>query len=182
LPLPAPADLRVDPSDAPLTLAEAAGIKGMPTAAGLQAFINERDHKALAISDVGFSAMVNRPERAEAVRLATERCSDFSRTACLLIAVDGFLTVRIPRSYQAVRPYTLAGDAEMSDADRREVEKTYAGRDWRALVRGGSGRWYAVSDMDSEAAAVERALQACRAAESDCGLRAVGNFRVVERP
>jgi hypothetical protein len=83
--------------------------------------------------------------------------------------------------YRAVRLYTLAGDAEMSDADRREVGKIYAGRDWRALVRG-SSRWYAISDMDSETAAVERALQACRTAEPDCSLRAVGNFRVAERP
>jgi hypothetical protein len=44
--------------------------------------------------------------------------------------------VRSSRSYRAVRPYTLAGDAEMSVTDRREVEKIYAGRDWRALVRG----------------------------------------------
>jgi class 3 adenylate cyclase len=182
LPLPAAADLRVDPLDLPLAAAGAAGIKGMPTAAGLQAFINERDHKALAISEVGFSAITNRPDRAEAVRLATERCSDFSRTPCLLVAVDGFLTVRLPRAYRALRPYTLAGDADMSEADRREVAKIYAGRDWRALVRGGSRQWYAVSDMDSETAAVEAALHTCRAAERDCTLRAIGNFRVEERP
>ena len=180
LPLPAAADLHVDPLDTPLTIAEAAGIRGMPTAAGLQGFIEQGDHKALAISDVGFSSVANRPDRNEAVRLVTERCSDFSRTACLLIAVDGFLTVRIPRSYRAVRPYTLAGDAEMSEADRREVEKIYAGGDWRALVRGASRRWYAVGNLESEAAAAERALQACRSAEPDCILRAVGNFRVEE--
>ncbi|HML12160.1 MAG TPA: adenylate/guanylate cyclase domain-containing protein [Xanthobacteraceae bacterium] len=180
LPLPVAADLHVDPLDLPLTAGEAAGIKGMPSGAGLQAFISERDHKALAISDVGFSAIANRPDRAEAVRLAVERCSDFSRAACLLVAVDGFLTVRIPRAYRALRPYTLAGDAEMSDSDRREVGKIYAGRDWRALVRGGSHRWYAVSDMDSERAAVDGALHACRAAERDCSLQAVGNFRVEE--
>jgi class 3 adenylate cyclase len=178
LPLPAAADLRVDPLDLPLTAGEVAGIKGIPTTAGLEAFIADRDHKALAISEVGFSAIANRPDRAEVVRLVTERCSDFSRTACLLVAVDGFLTVRIPRTYRALRPYTLAGDTEMSESDRREVAKIYAGRDWRALVRGASRRWYAVSDMDSETAAVEAALRACRATEFDCALRAVGNFRV----
>jgi class 3 adenylate cyclase len=182
LPLPAAADLRGDPLDLPLTAAAVAGIKGMPTAAGLEAFIAERDHKALGISEVGFSAIANRPDRAEVVRLVTERCSDFSRTACLLVAVDGFLTVRIPHAYRAVRPYTLAGDTEMSEGDRREVAKIYAGRDWRALVRGASQRWYAVSDMDSETAAVEGAFRACRAAEADCSLHAVGNFRVEERP
>ena len=49
---------------------------------------------------------------------------------------------------------------------------------WRALVRGGSGRWYAVNAGETEAAAVDEARRACRAAEADCTLRAVGNFRV----
>ena len=52
--------------------------------------------------------------------------------------------------------------------------------DWRALVRGGSGQWYAVSDKDSETAAADAVLQVCRAAEPDCTLRALGNFRVEE--
>lgn len=181
LPLPAPADLRAEPLDLALSAADVGGIKGMPSAAGLEAFLTERDHKALAISDVGFSAIANRPDRAEAVRLAVERCSDFSRAACLLVAVDGFLTVRIPRAYRAVRPYALAADAEMSEADRRAVGAIYAGPDWRALVRGGAGRWYAVSGVETETTAVEQALQACRGEDSDCRLRAVGNFRVDDR-
>jgi len=181
LPLPSGADLRVEPLDTALNPADAAGIRGMPSAAGLEAFLNERDHKALAISEAGFSSIANRADRAEAVRLAVERCSDFSRAACLLVSVDGFLTVQIPRAYRAVRPYTLAGEKEMSDADRSAIEPIYAGRDWRALVRGGAGHWYAVGDRRSETAAAEDALRACRAAERDCSLRAVGNFRVEEQ-
>src|SRR5262249_30253713 len=118
LPLPASADLHLEPLDVALSTAEAAGIRGMPTAAGLEAFLNERDHKALAISEAGFSSIANRSDRAEAVRLAVERCSDFSRVACLLVSVDGFLTVRIPHAYRALRPYTLAGEREMSEAER----------------------------------------------------------------
>jgi hypothetical protein len=178
LPLPSSADLHLDPLDIALSAAEAAGIRGMPAAAGLDAFLNERDHKALAISEAGFSSIANRGDRAEAVRLAVERCSDFARIACLLVSVDGFLTVRIPHAYRALRPYTLAGEREMSEADRAAIGQIYAGRDWRALVRGGTGRWYAVNAADSETAAVEEARRACRAAEPDCSLRAVGNFRV----
>lgn len=179
LPLPLPADFRPAPSDAPLIPAQTAGIKGMPTVAGLEAFLKEGDHKALAISEFGFSSIASRPDQGEAIRLAVERCSDFSHTACLLVSVDGFLTVQIPHSYRAVQPYTLAGDADMSDADKQQIGEIYAGKDWRALARGGAKHWYAVSDMGSETAAVEQVLKACRAVEQDCVLRALGNFAVV---
>jgi class 3 adenylate cyclase len=181
LPLPSAADLHTEPLDTPLSASEAAGIRGMPSTAGLDAFLKDRDHKALAISETGFSSIANRTDRAEAVRLAVERCSDFSRTPCLLVSVDGLLTVRIPRAHRAVRPYVLGGETDMSDADRQAIGQIYAGRDWRALVRGGSGRWHAVSAKDSETAAVVDAVAACRAAERDCTLRAVGNFRVEEQ-
>jgi class 3 adenylate cyclase len=180
LPLPSAADLHAEPLEMPLSAAEVADIRGMPSAAGLEAFLKQRDHKALAISENGFSSIANRADRTEAVRLAVERCSDFARVACLLISVDGFVTVRIPHARRAVRPYVLAGDNDMSDADRQAVGQIYAGRDWRALVRGGTGHWYAVSARESESAAVEDAMGACRAAERDCTLRALGNFRVEE--
>jgi hypothetical protein len=180
LPLPSKADLHVEPLELPLSAAEAAGIRGMPSATGIEAFVKERDHKALAISENGFSSIANRADRAEAVRLTVERCSDFSRLACLLISVDGFLTVKIPRAYRAVRPYVLAGEKDMSDADRQAIGQIYGGRDWRALVRGGTGHWYAVSARESESAAIEDAMGACRAVERDCALQALGNFRVEE--
>jgi class 3 adenylate cyclase len=180
LPLPSAADLHAEPLEMPLSAAEVGDIRGMPSAAGLEAFLKQRDHKALAISENGFSSITNRADRAEAVRLAVERCSDFARVACLLISVDGFVTVRIPHVRRAVRPYVLAGENDMSNADRQAVGQIYAGRDWRALVRGGTGHWYAVSARESESAAVEDAVGACRAAERDCTLRALGNFRVEE--
>jgi class 3 adenylate cyclase len=180
LPLPSAADLHAEPLEMALSAAEVADIRGMPSAAGLEAFLRQRDHKALAISENGFSSITNRADRAEAVRLAVERCSDFARVACLLISVDGFVTVRIPHARRAVRPYVLAGENDMSDADRQAVGQIYAGRDWRALVRGGTGHWYAVGARESESAAVEDAVGACRAAERDCTLRALGNFRVEE--
>ena len=96
LPLPLAADLHVVLLDIPLAPADVSGIKGMPSPAGLNAFLKAKDHKALAISGLGFSSMTDRPEKEEAIRLAVERCSDFSHAACLLVSVNGLLTVRIP--------------------------------------------------------------------------------------
>ena len=179
--LPLPADLHVEPSNVPLVPQQLASVKGVPNAAGLQAYLADSNHKALAISDNGFSSMKDRETQTEAIRLAVERCSDFARAPCLLISVDGFLSVKIPTSYGVVRPYTLAGETEMSEADKVRIGKIYGAKDWRALARGASNTWYAVSAMESEAAAAEGALKACHAAEQDCKLWAIGNFRVAEK-
>jgi adenylate cyclase len=184
-PLPAlrPADFHTEPLDIPLQPADVAIVKGMPTAAGLDAFLKLTNHKALAVSGEvgGFSSLADRADQGEAIRLVVERCSDFAKLPCLLVSVDGALTVRIPRSYGTLRPYTLAGDMEMSEPDRERISQIYGGKDWRALAKGASGRWYAVNGADSDVAAGERAMQACHQAETQCQLRAIGNFRVDKR-
>ena len=182
-PLPAllAADLHPEPLDIPLVPADLGIVKGMPTAAGLETFLKGKNHKALAVSDTGFSSMLDRADPAEAIRLAVERCSDFVKAPCLLVSVDGSMTVRIPRSHGIVRPYTLAGETEMSEADKARIGKIYGGKDWRALAKGGSGRWYAVNAAESEMAAADRVLGDCRQAETECHLRAIGNFRVDKR-
>jgi adenylate cyclase len=177
-PLPLPADIHVEPLDTALQPSDTNNVKGMPPAAGIEAFLKQKNHKALAIGDGGPSTMFDRAAAAEAIRLAVERCSDSAKAPCLLVSVDGFLTVRIPQSHGTVRPYTLAGETEMSDAERERIGKIYAGKDWRALAKGGSGRWYAVSAAESEAAAADRVLEDCRKAAPRCELRAIGNFRV----
>ncbi len=178
--LPLPADLHAEPLSEPLVPRELAAVKGAPNAAGLQAYLAEGNHKALAVSDSGFSSMKDRETQAEAVRLAVERCSDFARVPCLLLSVDGFLAVKIPATHGAVRPFTLAGEADMSEADRARIGAIYGGKDWRALARGASNKWYAVNGMESETAAVDGAIKACRAEERDCKLWAIGNFRVAQ--
>jgi hypothetical protein len=177
-PLPGPADLHDEPLDLPLVPAELAILMGGRAVPALEAFLNEKNHKALAITEAGYSTMGDRASQKEAVRLAVERCSDFARAACLLVSVDGFLTVRIPHSRPTARPYTLAGETEMSDADKQRIGQIYSGKDWRALVKGGASHWYAVKDAESESAAADAALAACRQVEPDCKLRAIGNFRV----
>jgi adenylate cyclase len=181
-PLPGPADLHVEPLELPLVPADLAGIAGVRSVSAFEAYLNEKNHKAIAISEAGYSTMGDRPSQEEAIRLAVERCSDFSQAACLLLSVDGLLTVRIPRTYKASRPYTVVGDAEMSEADKERIGRIYSGKDWRALAKGGSSHWYAISDAESEAAAVDRALEDCRKVDTDCTLRAVGNFRVDKKP
>jgi hypothetical protein len=133
------------------------------------------------VTDAGFSSIVGRADQAEAIRLAVERCVDFAKLPCLLVSVDGLPTVRIPRSHGIVRPYTLAGETEMSESEKESIAKIYSGKDWRALAKGASGRWYAVSAVESEIAAAERVLQDCRASEAECELRALGNFRIDPR-
>jgi class 3 adenylate cyclase len=181
LPAPLSADFHPEPLNIPLLQADLAIVKGAPTAAGLDAFLKAKDHKALAVSDAGFSSMTDRADRAEAIRLAVERCSDFAKSRCLLVSVDGLLAVQIPRSYGIVRPYTLASEIEMSEADKERIGQIYGGKDWRALAKGGSGRWYAVNAAESEMGAADRVLQDCRQAETQCQLRAIGNFRIDTR-
>jgi class 3 adenylate cyclase len=180
-PAPLAADFHPEPLNVPLLATDLAMVKGAPSAAGLDAFLNAKDHKALAVSDSGFSSMPDRADRAEAIRLAVERCSDFAKSPCLLISVDGLLSVRIPRSYGIVRPYTLASEAEMSEADKERIGRIYSGKDWRALAKGGSGRWYAVNAAESETGAADRVLQECREAETECQLHAIGNFHIDKR-
>ncbi len=179
--LPLPADLHAEPSNEPFVPQQLVAVKGVPNAAGLQAYLADSNHKALAISDSGFSIMKDRETQAEAIRLAVERCSDFARTPCLLVSADGFLSVKVPSSYGALRPFTLAGETEMSEADKERIGKIYGAKDWRALARGGSKQWYAVSAMASEAAAADAVLAACHASERDCTLWAISNFRVAAK-
>jgi hypothetical protein len=177
-PLPGPADLHLEPLDVPLVAADLTGIMGVRSVPAIEAYLNEKNHKALAIAEAGYSTMGDRPSQAEAIRLAVERCSDSARAPCLLASVDGFLTVRLPHIYQGARPYTLAGETEMSEADKQRIGQIYSGKDWRALAKGGPNHWYAVKEAESEAVAVDRVLEACHKVERECTLRAIGNFRV----
>ncbi len=98
-----------------------------------------------------------------------------------MLSVDGFLTLELPRSYRITHPFTLAGENEMTEADKERIGQIYIGKGWRAVAKGGSKNWYAVSNMDSELAAVDQVLKACRRADQKCSLYAIGNFRVGER-
>jgi DNA-binding response OmpR family regulator len=187
LPLPLAADIRADrptqPAMTPETLDKAWRTMWQnEPPSSLTDYARGRDHRALAVGATRtFYGTADRPSRDDAIRVAIERCSDFARTPCVLIAVDGGWTVEMPRSYAIAAPFTLAGESQMSEAERKDVARVYAGRDWRALARGRSGRWYAVEGRETEAAAVDEAMKACRAAEAECILHAIGNWRVGDK-
>jgi hypothetical protein len=176
--LPLPADVRAVPLDTPFTPDDIKLFASAIPEQRFEAFLKLKASKALAITQDGFWYTSNRASRAEAVRLSVERCSDRYQVACLLISLDGFPTHRFPRSYHVTRPFTLAGEKDMSEADKERIARIYGGQDWRALARGGSQRWYAVSGKDTEAAAVDDVLKMCRETEKVCTLHAIGNFRV----
>jgi adenylate cyclase len=175
---PLPSDMRADPVGPAFVQDDIKLISWALKADGFERYLKGPNHKALAIRNGGFWFTASRPDAAEAARLATERCSDLSQAPCLLISVDGFPTHRFPTSYHVTGTLTLAGEKEMTEADRERIEKIYVGKDWRALARGLSQRWYAVSDRETEAAAVDQVLKACREADKLCTLWAIGNLRV----
>jgi hypothetical protein len=61
--------------------------------------------------------------RTEAARMIVERCSEFFQTACLVIAVDGSMTVQVPRLHRPIDVFMIANEVEMSDQDKRRIGK-----------------------------------------------------------
>jgi class 3 adenylate cyclase len=179
--LPLPVDMRTQPLDIPLTQAHRDLITwaSIPTQL-IDNYLKAKDHKAFAIGSGGHWSTANRTSQAEAARVSVERCTDLLQTTCMVLAIDGFLTVDFPKGYRVLQPFTLTGEHDMSDADRQRLSAVYGGKDWRALARSETGKWYAVGDKASETEAVEGALASCRQSESKCALHAIGNFRVGE--
>jgi DNA-binding winged helix-turn-helix (wHTH) protein len=178
--LPWPADIHAVPLDIPFVAAD------LPTIPGYRRpFIDRKysaaaGHKALAIGQERFLSVGARASQAEAVRLAVERCVEFVQAPCLLVAVDGFFTVQLPKLRRVTQIFTLAGETAIPEAERQRIATIYQQSDWRALARGGGPTWHAVGGVISEAAAIEQAMKLCAAADRGCGIYAVGNFRVAD--
>lgn len=180
LPLPAPTDLHVEPLDTPLTANEIPTLSDAMRREIAEKYLPRSGHKALAIANHSFfwNAAVDRDE---AVRLAIERCGDSVQMPCLLLSVDGWLTTQIPKSRQIESIFMLSTEREMTETDRQRIAQIYAGKDWRALAKSDSGDWYAVAGHETEVAAVDEVLKACRQAKQECSLYAIGNWRVGEK-
>jgi hypothetical protein len=175
------ADLHAEPLDSPFSVQELQFINEQIRKQIVDGYSKSRDHKAVAIKRGGIGWFQGGYEsRAEVARLVVERCSEFYQSACLLMAVDGFMTVQIPRLHRPIDFFMVTNEPGMSDQDKRRIGKIYEQKEWRALVRAKSGSWYAVANAPSEAAAVEAALKACAQGDSDCRLYAIGNFRVAD--
>jgi DNA-binding response OmpR family regulator len=177
LALPVPADVHTEPLDIALAVADIPTMSDKTRQGVVEKYVNHVGHKALAIKRDGFYFnTANSPVTAR--RLAVERCVDVHQVPCLLLSVDGMLTVQIPRSRPITDIFLLTTESEMSELDKERVGQVYREKEWRALARGGSGRWYPVANAASEIDAVEAALGACVERDQECRLHAIGNFRV----
>ena len=176
VPMPLAADLHTEPLDEPLRAAD------LPLSASSRArveqFTSQADHKALALTGRSFFAHAASADRTEAVRLVLERCGEHYQAPCIVVAVDGMLTLRIPKSRRLVGTFLLTSATNMTDEEKLQIANIYRQKEWRALVRGKSGRWYAVANAPSEEAAVDSALQSCASNDAQCHLYAISNFRV----
>ena len=178
--LPAPGDLRSQPLQAPLIADDIPTLNSQTRRAIADGHIKGPNHKALALTTRGYYWANNLPTRGEPARLVVERCSELMQRPCLLLAVDGFLTIQIPKSRRIDRIFLPSTETEMSDSDRERIGRIYQGDEWRALARGRQGSWHPVAAAPSEAAAIAGALKSCAQADDECRLYAIGNFRVAD--
>ena len=180
--VPLPADIHSEPLDVPMT-ADAIPIANDQDRQHIEDYLKHPDHKAYAVKSMPPIASFPGSgwnTSSEAVRMVIERCADWYQAPCLLISVDGMLTLQIPKSWRIIGLFMLTTDPQMTNQDKQRVGEVYREKEWRALARGAGG-WYPVADAPSEAAAVDGALGACAAHDRDCQLYAIGNFRVADQ-
>jgi DNA-binding winged helix-turn-helix (wHTH) protein len=180
LPMAAAHDLRSEPLEAPLIVDEIPTLSDIQRKAITDGHVKGRTHKALALTSRGYGWANNMPTRDEPTRVAVERCAEVAQRPCLLLAVDGFLTIRIPKSRRIERIFLPSVEDDIPVAERERISRTYQGAEWRALARGKNGTWYPFVAAPTEAAAVEGALKSCQESGDECRLYAIGNFRVAE--
>jgi hypothetical protein len=179
LPMAAPEDLRFEPIEAPLVPDDIPLINRERRDAIARTHLTASNHRALALTRGAAWTQSARASRVEATRLALELCAEYANRPCLLLSVDGLLTIRIAKSRQAARIFLPSAETEIPADARERIVRIYRGAEWRALARGKNG-WHAVADAPSEAAATEAALKSCAQTDSECRLYAIGNFRVAE--
>jgi DNA-binding response OmpR family regulator len=180
LPLPLAADIHAEPLSIPLVAADVPLLNDLRHQEIADHYLPRPNHKALAIGRQRIHWNTGN-SREEAARITVERCGDAMQSPCLLLSVDGMLTVQLPQSRAVTDIFMLSTEQDMSEADRTRISPIYAAPDWRAIARSSGGHWYAVGGRASEVAAIDAALADCRAAEKDCTLYAIGNWRVDDK-
>ena len=178
MPLPAPQDLHLEPLDAPLVPDELPTVPRDRQITITKQHMKAPNHRVLSLTTGGAWTIAGRDTRAEAVRLALERCGEYWQRPCLVISVDGMLTIRIPKSRRISRIFLPSTEADIPSSERARIAQVYQGAEWRAVARGRNGSWHVIAAAASEADAIEAALKSCTQADSDCRLYAIGNFRV----
>jgi DNA-binding winged helix-turn-helix (wHTH) protein len=181
LPMPHPRDIRTATLDIPVVPEDIPTLNDGNKQTIARVYLPPRaGHKAMTMLTSGTNWAFGAESRSEAARLAVEWCGEVRQRPCLLIAIDGLLTVQMPKSRPIVRIFMPSTEVEIPAAERERIGAIYAGAEWRALARGGKGSWHPVAGAASEAAAIAGALAACQQADSECRLYAIGNFRVAE--
>jgi DNA-binding winged helix-turn-helix (wHTH) protein len=178
LPLPAARDIRLEPLNIPLVPDEIPVIDAPRRETIARLHMKAANHRALALTTRGTWTTNSRTTRAEATRLALERCGEYWQRPCLILAVDGLLTIQVPKSRQVARLFLPSTEDELTDDDRNRIGRIYQGAEWRALARG-ENSWHAVAAAASEQAAIETAMKSCAQSDRKCRLYAIGNFRVL---
>jgi hypothetical protein len=186
LPLPLPFDVHGEPlGEAFDPGALPPNIIGPMEGRLLQQYMKQPDHRALAFGGTTQGTVhpysrINVLLRPTAVRLAIEGCVDAFLLPCLVVSVDGFWTIRVPKSRPIVGLFMLSNEAAMSDEDKQRIGPIYQQNDWRAMARGKTSGWHPVAGAPSESAAIEQALERCAEHDSECHIYAISNFRVTD--
>ena len=181
LPMAAARDLRFEPLGIPLVPEDVPLVDRDRREAIARMHMKAPNHRALALTARNAWTISARGTRAEAARLALERCVYAWQRPCLILAIDGLLTIEIPKSRQIVGLFLPSTEADIPAGDRERIGGIYQGTEWRALARGRSGSWHAAAAAPSEPAAIEAALKSCRETDTECRLHAIGNFRILEQ-
>lgn len=179
IPMPAPEDLRFEPLDIALASEDIPTLEVSLKEQIARTHMKAPNSRALALTTRGQWRISGMSSRAEASRIVLERCAEHWQRHCLLLSVDGMLTVQIPRTRRAVRIFLPSVERDITSQDRQRIVDVYRGAEWRALARGKNG-WHPVAGAATETAAVDTAIRSCAAMDSECRLYAIGNFGVAD--
>src|SRR5262249_34940350 len=102
MPLPDAEDLRTEPLDIMLVPDEVPLISTDRRRRLTPFYMNRADHRALALTLGRHWTITERRTIAEAARFAVDRCTDSAQRPCLVLSVDGFLTIQIPKSRKVI--------------------------------------------------------------------------------
>ena len=99
LPMPVPADIHAEPLDVALPLAEIPTLTDASRREISEKYLPFRGHKALAVGGKAFfgTDRTNKPKRSA----SPSKMRRFLQVPCLLLSVDGFLTIRFPNRAQS---------------------------------------------------------------------------------
>jgi DNA-binding winged helix-turn-helix (wHTH) protein len=178
LPLPAESDLRLDPLEFQFIPSDIPMVGASVRRQIARDYPKSSAYKAVAVATGHVYWTASKSTKAEVIRLAIERCGYRFQRPCLILAVDEFLTIRIPKTRKITGIFLPSADVDPEG--RENISHIYQGPEWRALARGQSGGWHPIAGAPSEPDAIEAAIKSCMQVDRECRLYAIGNFRVAD--